>query len=330
MIVCRAGEELEKAAKALGHETRSLPFLFEWDPVSALMLNRWAEGGVVHAHTAHAAALAALARRPFVAHRRVDFKSGTFKYRRASKVVAVSRAIAGVLETDGYEGASVVPDALPVTPEECAWAGVPAGRYAPPTAEEKRALRAALAAEYGVDASGPWVGNLAALVPHKDHETLVAAALLVLLKRPQARFLIAGRGPEEERLLAQIKRMGLTGRVLLIGHREDAAAVLKTLDVFCLSSWGEGMGSVLLEAMACGVPVAATTAGGIPEVVEDGATGLLAPPRDAERLAAALLRLLDDKSLASRLSQEARRKLPKFGLTRMAQEMERIYADVLH
>lgn len=324
VIVCRAGEELEARAKLLGFETRTLPFLIEWDPVSALMLNRWAAEGLVHAHTGHAVALAALARRPFVAHRRVDFSSSTFKYRRAARVVAVSRAIAEVMEKDGYTDVSVVPDAIPVTRDECGWISEPPNLFAPGLPTERSVNRASLASEFNIDAGGPWVGNLAALVPHKDHETLIAAALLVLMKRPDARFIIAGKGPEEERLLGQIKRLGLLGKVLLIGHRE-ADHVLKAVDFFCLSSWGEGMGSVLLEAMANGLPVAATSAGGIPEVVDDQETGLLAPPRDAEALASALLRLIEDKALARRLAAEARRRLPKFGLERMAKEMEKIY-----
>lgn len=339
VVVCRGGSELEKASKERGLETRSLPFLCEWDPVTAAALRGWTSqpGHVLHAHTAHAAALTSLASRlggaPSVAHRRVDFATGSlsarFKYGSAAKVVAVSGAIAKVLRADGFEGAEVVPDAIPASLKECEWAGVPASRFSPPSPDEKRAARAVLASEFNVEETGPWIGNLAALVPHKDHETLIAAALIVCLKNPRVRFFIAGRGPEEEKLWGQIKRLGLLGKVLLIGHREDAASLLKAFDAFCLSSWGEGMGSVLLEASACGLPIAATTAGGIPEVVEHEATGLLAPPRDSEALAANILRLIEDKSLAHRLSAAARERLPRFGLERMAKEMERIYGEAV-
>ena len=86
------------------------------------------------------------------------------------------------------------------------------------------------------------------------------------------------------------------------------------------------MGSVLLEAAACGVPIAATTAGGIPEIVADGSSGLLAPPRDPEALAGAIARLLGEAALARRLAARAAADLPKFGLARMAGQMEDIYA----
>ncbi|UPT76084.1 MAG: glycosyltransferase [Elusimicrobiota bacterium] len=162
-------------------------------------------------------------------------------------------------------------------------------------------------------------------MPHKDHDTLIAAAVIVLMKRPDARFLIAGKGPEEHALFESIKRMGLLGKVILAGHRADSAAMLKALDVYVQSSWGEGMGSVLIEAAACGVPVCATRAGGIPEVVEDGGTGLLVEPRNPEALAGIILRMLGDETLRAGFAAEARKGLGRFGLTKMAVEMERIY-----
>jgi glycosyltransferase involved in cell wall biosynthesis len=85
------------------------------------------------------------------------------------------------------------------------------------------------------------------------------------------------------------------------------------------------MGSVLIEAAACGLPIAATTAGGIPEVVEDGETGLLVLPRRPEALAQAILRLCDDPALARRFTDAGLKGLPRFGLTRMAADMEKIY-----
>lgn len=336
VIYLRAGGELEGEARRQDFEVRTLPLRSEWDIRSAIALARDArlENAVVHAHTAHAAAmgaLAGLAGVPFVAHRRVDFPIDTparlFKYGRAAKVVAVSRAIAGRMVGPGlsHDQIAVVPDGIPLGEEESAWCRVDAGRYKPPTSAQRGELRARLAQELGVDASSCWVGNLAALVPHKDHDTLLAAALLVLRKRPQARFLIAGRGPQEERLTTEIGRMGLAGKVLLVGHRDDPVPLLKSLDVYVQSSWGEGMGSVLLEAAACGVPIAATAAGGVPEVVVNGENGLLVAPRRPEALAEAIVRLIDDRALARMLAEAGQRRLKPFGLERMARDMERIY-----
>jgi len=336
VVYCRAGAELESEAKRQGFETRALPFFNEWDPFSACRLAADArrEGAVVHAHTGHAAGLGGLASLggvPFVAHRRVDFPVGflarTLKYGRAGKTVAVSTAISRILQNAGLpaKDIAVVPDGIPATREECAWTQSDADRYLPATPARRADDRRLLAGEFGIDPAMTWVGNLAALVPHKDHDTLIAAAVIVLLKRPRTRFLIAGRGPEEARLKRGVERMGLAEKVVFVGHREDPLPLLKSLDVYVQSSWGEGMGSVLIEAAACGVPVAATTAGGIPEVVENGKTGLLVSPREPEALAAAILKLADDRALARRLSDEGLRRLPGFGLARMAADMEKIY-----
>lgn len=327
VVYCRAGEELETEAKRQGFEVRPLSLL-------RVLKDARREGAVVHAHTGKTAGFGMMARLagiPFVAHRRVDFSVGfvasRLKYGLAAKTVAISNAIADILKVSGLPDSniSVVPDGLPVTAEESAWAQTDAGRYRPAKPAEKTEYRRKLAEELGIDPSMTWIGNLAALVPHKDHDTLLAAAVIVSLKRPKTRFLIAGRGPEEARLLASIKRMGLLGKVLLIGHRADPVPVLKALDVYVQSSWGEGMGSVLIEAAACGVPIAATTAGGIPEVVESGATGLLVRPRDPEALAAAIVELVDDPARAARFAAEGLKRLPRFGLTRMAADMEKIY-----
>lgn len=342
VVACRRGGELAKTSKEQGFETLELPFSWELDPVTAWRVASAAKKRrrpVVHAHTAHAAGIAAVTRKlgglPTVVHRRVDFNlrgelSRRFKYESAGRIVAVSEAIARILGDDGIarEKISVVADALPVNPEEARWAAADPGRFARPSPEERAAARRAIAQEFNLAPNAPWVGNAAALVPHKDHETLIAAAVIVLMKKKNAVFLIAGRGPEEKKLFDSIRRMGLLNKVVLMGHREDPVPLFKAVDAFALSSWGEGMGSVLLEAAACGAPVAATTAGGIPEVVADRKTGLLCPPRDPEALADSILRLLEDRDLALRLAAEARSELPRFGLSRMAGRMEEVYRGV--
>jgi glycosyltransferase involved in cell wall biosynthesis len=338
IVVARRGAELAGAARAAGLEAVELPLMGELDFLSATRLAALArrEGAIVHAHSAHAcgtAALAGLAGVPVVMHRRVDFpvsgSSARFKYGMAGKVVAVSRAIAAILRGAGLPEAklAVVPDAIPVDDEEAAWSdGLEPLR--PPTPERRKASREAIRQEFGITPDMPLIGNMAALVPHKDHDTLLAAAVIVLLKRPEARFLVCGSGPEEERLREEALRMGLARKLVFAGQRADGPELMRGFDLYCQSSWGEGMGSVLIEAMAAGVPIAATTAGGIPEVVEDGVSGLLAPPRDPEALAAALLRLLEDEPLRRRLAAAGRERLPRFGLRSMAQAIEEVYAAI--
>ncbi|MDO8757311.1 MAG: glycosyltransferase family 4 protein [Elusimicrobiota bacterium] len=330
-VVCaRAGGELEAQARQQGFETFTGAAL-------AIVLKARRAGAIIHGHTGHAAATAAWASWagvPAVAHRRVDFSvsalSARLKYGSVGKVICVSGAIADIMKSAGTPASKlvVVPDGLPVTAEESKWAAVPPTRFAPPQAAEREACKKALANEFGFPQDSLLIGNLAALVPHKDHDSLLAAAVIVLLQRPNVKFLIAGRGPEEEQLFESIKRMGMLGKVILMGHRDNPEPILKALDIYVQSSWGEGMGSVLIEAAACGIPIAATTAGGIPEVVEDGATGLLVAPRHPEGMANNLIRLIDKPELRLRLAAEGRGRVSRFGLTRMANEMEEIYDSI--
>ena len=188
-VVCaRGGSELESRARELGLETLALPFLGEWDLLSAawLALRARREGAIIHAHTGHTAGVAALAAwlgARAVTHRRVDFPvsgfSARFKYGAGGRVVCVSGAIAKIMTDAGTPAGrlAVVHDALPVTAEESRWAGVEPSRFAPPSPEERARHRRALAEEFGFPEDAVLIGNLAALVPHKDHDTLLAAAL---------------------------------------------------------------------------------------------------------------------------------------------------------
>jgi len=338
VICCRAGSALEREARTQGFEVMVLSFAFEFDLTSARRLARAAgqrPRAVVHAHTGHTVGIAVLCQMlggpRAIAHRRGASRlrggfSRWFKYDRVTRVVAVSRAIEEILRCGGLpeQHVTVVPDCVPVSCEEWRVAGYDNPRFAPATAERRAAARRALAEAHGLDLNAEWVGNLAALVPLKDHATLIAAAETVVRRRPDTVFLIGGEGPERERLQADIERRGLTGRVVLLGHY-DAAELFAAIDVFVLSSNREGMGSVLLEAALCGIPVAATAVGGIPEVVQNEHTGLLVTPRDHECLAAAITRLLEEPELAKRLAATAHQNVHHFGLAATVHRMEAIY-----
>ena len=149
----------------------------------------------------------------------------------------------------------------------------------------------------GCPITRPIVGNVAALVPHKGQRHLIEAAALVVQRVPDARFVIAGEGELRPALERQIKDHHLEKHVFLAGFRPDVLSVHKAFDIFVMSSVTEGLGTSLLDAMACGKPIVATTAGGMPEVVADGETGLLVPPRDHEAMADAIVGLLTDERL---------------------------------
>lgn len=316
-----------------------LPFLGEFDPVSAWLLRAAAASrpnAILHAHSSHTASLAYLASQgsglPWVAHRRVDFPvsnalSRRVKYDSADAVICVSQAIADILAGQGVPKPilAVVPDCIPL-PHEAREAG--AEELRPVSASDHKRHRERIAKDWGLPLDEPWIGKLAALVPHKDHANLVRAFARVRSKLGKGRLIIAGEGPLEGPLKALIKELGLEGSAHLVGQRSDRAAWLGSFDVYVQSSWGEGMGSVLLEAMACGRPIAATNAGGIKEIVSDGETGLLAAPRDAEGLAANIIRLIEEPRLADRLTKAGLERLRRFSLAENASRVQAIYAGV--
>jgi glycosyltransferase involved in cell wall biosynthesis len=141
---------------------------------------------------------------------------------------------------------------------------------------------------------------------------------------------VVGDGPLRDTLRDQARALGLDGAVRFLGAVPEAWRLLPHFDVFALPSRWEGMSNGLLEAMAAGRPIVATTAGGNPELITDGETGLLVPPEDPGALAAAIARLVRDPALARRLGDAARRRVEKdYTLDRMVSRMEALYDELL-
>jgi glycosyltransferase involved in cell wall biosynthesis len=185
-------------------------------------------------------------------------------------------------------------------------------------------------AELGLVEGEKVVGVVGSLYPAKGHRYLLAAVQQVLKTSPHVIVLIIGRGELESPLKEEVKRLGLSQQVRFLGFRNDIPALLALMDVFVLPSLSEGLSIALLEAMSAGKPVLATDVGGNPELVVDGETGFLVPPREAEALAARLLLLLNDKDQARRLGEKGRKRvLQHFTLRAMVSRYQRIYEDCL-
>ena len=271
---------------------------------------------VVHAHDAHAVAMVALARSfgrldplpRFVVSRRVDFHIrrnafSRWKYAQVDLFLCASNAIRTMLVGDG------VPAERAMTLHE----GVDLEHVA-------AVPRLDVHAELWLPSGAPIVGNVAALVPHKGHRYLIEAAATVVRQVPDTRFVILGTGELEATLRTQITHLHLERHVLLAGFRPDALSLQKGFDLFAMSSVTEGLGTVLLDAMAIGQAVVATRAGGIPEVVAHEQTGVLVPPRDADALAAAIVRLLGDADRRAQLGVAGRERVrASFSVERMVQ-----------
>jgi glycosyltransferase involved in cell wall biosynthesis len=296
-VACRAGSPLEGRAAGDGLEVHALPFRGDLWPPAIRSLARLLRRDRPHAlllHDPHAVSAALLAARiaagpALVAVRRVDFPlRGAFsrwKYAACHRVIVVSRAIQRIVEEGGLDPALL----------RLVYEGVPDRR-------PQEGGREALAA-LGVPPHAPVVGNVAALTGHKDHATLIEAMALLRPRAPEARLVIAGEGELRPALEARVKERGLEDRVVFAGFRHDLDRILPAFSIFCLSSHLEGLGTSLLDAMAFGLPVVATAAGGIPEAVEDGVNGRVVPPRDP----AALAEVLDDDEWRQELGTAGRR-----------------------
>jgi glycosyltransferase involved in cell wall biosynthesis len=170
---------------------------------------------------------------------------------------------------------------------------------------------------------------VAALVPHKGQRHLIEAAHLVVQQLPDVRFLILGEGELREPLERLVREYHLEKHVLLPGFRTDVLGCLKSFDLFVMSSITEGLGTSLLDAMACTKAIVATRAGGIPEVVVDETNGLLVEPRDHQAMATAIVRLLSDAATRSRMAQAGfERVCDRFTVERMVSETAAAYARV--
>jgi glycosyltransferase involved in cell wall biosynthesis len=179
--------------------------------------------------------------------------------------------------------------------------------------------------------AAPIVGCTARLHAKNDHETLLRAFAYVSASWPEVRLHLVGRGPEEERLRALTDELGLVERVSFLGEQADVAPCLREMGIYVQSSVAEGLSNSILEAMAAGLPVVATTVGGTSELVVDSETGFLVPPRNPKALAAAIERLLADRATAASFGRAGRaRTEAHFTEAAMIQRFESLFDRLVH
>jgi len=170
---------------------------------------------------------------------------------------------------------------------------------------------------------------VAHLADHKGHRYLIQAMKALKEYTEKIKVIIVGGGPLRLELDKQARELQVKEFVYFLGFREDIPQILSSLDLFVLSSYLEGMGSSLLDAMAARLPVVATKTGGIPEVVIHRKTGLLVPPRNPSSLAKAILKLYKDRDLASRLGQKGYEVVhKKFSAEAMAKKIIDLYERI--
>ncbi len=326
ILVCARGSGI--AGEVRGATVAELRIAGDLDMFWAgplLKLIRAHAPSVVHVHSRRGADRVGgwCARRagvPAVLTRRVDSREPAWwarrKYRRYHLVTAISSAVESELvDRVGLEASRVAKVV----------SAVDARRH-----RAGSGARSRLDAAFGLPPGSIVVGVVAQLIPRKGHSLLLDCLPEVVRLHPEVQVLFFGRGRLEGALRRKIAASGVAGRVRLAGFREDLAALLPGLDLLVHPALREGLGVAVLEAASAGVPVLASGAGGIPDIIESGRHGLLFEAGDRQALRDGILRMLGDADLRLRLARAGRKRVEAdFSVGRMCRSYVEIYNRVL-
>ena len=324
-LVLRRGSAFEQTAAAANLPLTTLPFRSESDLASALQLRKLIarfNPEIVHAHDARTLGLSALTwamgtRSRIIAARRVAFPLRrnpltAVKYRSvARRIVAVSKYVRELLVASGVEERRI----------DVVYDGFDLNRLVQ-RSDSRKSL--------GVAANDRLIGCAGHFVAEKGHESLIHAFARISQVIPDATLVLIGDGELRDRYRLLVQQLNLEGKVIFPGFVPDLASVLPALDVFVFPSLQEGLGSSLLIAMTCEVPICASRTGGIPEIVQDGVTGSLFNPGDAHSIAQSVLGALQSPQRSRDLADAAAKTvLERFSVARMVEATREVYANVL-
>ncbi len=281
---------------------------------------------IIQAHDSQAHTLILLAnvlfgnKIPVVLSRRVDFSVGgsffsRYKYNHPmiARILCVSNAIKEIMRPAIKNQALL----------ETVYSGVDLSKFEGVLADDY------LRKTFGVPSDYALVGNVSAIAPHKDYFTFVDTVKILLNKGVRAKYFIVGDGPEKEAIKQYVKDNELEGEIYFTGFIKGVLPTLKSLDLMLVTSKTEGLGTTILDAFACGVPVVATKAGGIPEIVIHEHTGLLAEIKDSEKLAECCTQVLGDQHKKEQLIQGAKTLVQEYSTEKTAEKTLAAYQEIL-
>ncbi len=196
-------------------------------------------------------------------------------------------------------------------------------------ADRRDEVRVAVRSELGVPEGELLAVTVAGLRSEKGYDVLLETARVLDDRHLPVRFAAAGTGVLDAELTASLAELGLSDRVRLLGHRDDALALMTAADLVVLPSRQEGLPVVLMEATSVGAPIVATAVGGVPQVITDEVNGLLVPPGEPDSLARAVDRLVADPLLRHRLGKQAMADASRYDITRATAEVEGVYDKIL-
>ncbi|MEZ4958872.1 MAG: glycosyltransferase family 4 protein [Saprospiraceae bacterium] len=335
-VLCAKGSEMEKWCRQAGVAFFTYQKWTSFNPLAGWRIRQAciATGAtIVHTHDSHGHTYAVLAaslfgnQAPLVIHRRVDFPIGKgwlskWKYNHpaVARFICISQVIYDMVAA-GVKDPSIL---------ELVNSGIDLGKFGLDETgkglQKSKTPGSILRKEFKVPDGRYIVANVAAIAPHKDYFTFVKTAEILIRERFPAWFFVIGAdGGEEQAIRHFIRQKNLEEYFVFTGFRNDIPQILPEVDVLLFTSKTEGLGGAIFEAMACGVPIVATAAGGVPEIVEHGISSLLAPVGDAAILARQVRQVLDEPGLKTKLAENAFKRLPQFSKKKMAREVMDVY-----
>lgn len=327
-MICQPGSAMAKKC----HET-TIPFQCirmhnELDIFAAFKIARHCKRhgySIIHAHSAHALSMGIFAKLfhrqlKLVASRRVDFsvrKSAfsVWKYnnRFVDQIICISEKIKRILLDDGIPAEKLIK----------IYSGVELDKYQHLKPDNSFRSR------WNIPENHFLVGTVAAIVGHKDYPTLLNAASRVIEKNKNVTFLAVGSGKDEIKIKQLAQDLKLKERFVFTGYQPEVGSFLREFDLFVASSRKEGLGTSVLDALALGIPVVGTQAGGIPESVQDNINGLLVPKQNSEALAKAILTLTAQPELLRKFAENAPKSVEKFAISNTVDQTLHIYSQLL-
>lgn len=302
---------------------------FSLNPMTARKLAglaRHLKVDLVHAHDSHAHSMAVMAssffgmKQPIILHRRVDFKPKKsplklWKYNHPAiaKIICISDKIKLGLS-------DLIRDEKKLTTiHSC---------VDPQRFENKSVGK--LRKELGLSSNTPVIANIAALTPEKDYSTWLKAAALINQQRPDIHFVALGSGDSGLKELMRLSnQLDISSKVHFLGHRSDLPDLMSDIDLLMFSSKKEGLGTSILDAFCCNIPVVATKTGGIPELVIHEQTGFLTTVGNSQELASLALKVLNDPGLQKKITFNAKQHLQNFICSHMARQVREVYDNFL-
>lgn len=329
-VICRKGSSFEKYCQQHGlpHLALSFSKVFPFPTASGIMqyANKH-QVDIIHMHTSHAHTVGVLAhlagaKARLILSRRVEFAIGQnlfsrfkYNYQGIERILCVSEKVRTLM-------ADSIKDASKCT---VVYDGISLERFKQYDKTNSNFLKRS----FSIDPQYKLIGTVAAIDNDKDYYTFLDAAKIIKEAHVKAKFIIVGTGPLKNEIEQYAAAIGLSQDVVFTGFINNVNEVLPEFDLFLFTSLKEGLGSTILDAFACRVPVISTNVGGIPEMILHGESGFLVPIKQPELIAKYALELLQKPELISKFTQNAAQKVLQFTKEKTAERTLAVYKEVL-